>query len=105
MFANNDAEQAKQRLTADFKAIIADGEELLHATAGQAGEKAGMVRDRIQNNLRIAKEKLDVVETGIVNKARAAAWATDDYVHVNPWTAAGIAAGVGFLLGMLISRR
>ena len=55
MFVNNDAEQAKQRLTADFKAIIADGEELLHATAGQAGEKAGMVRDRIQKNLRIAK--------------------------------------------------
>jgi ElaB/YqjD/DUF883 family membrane-anchored ribosome-binding protein len=26
-------------------------------------------------------------------------------VHDNPWTAIGIAAGVGVVLGMLISRR
>ena len=105
MNANNDVELARQRLTADFKAIIADGEELLHATAGQAGEKAGALRERIEQKLRLAKEKLDGVESGIANRTRAAAWATDDYVHVHPWTAAGIAAGVGFLLGMLISRR
>src|SRR5579859_5207300 len=105
MNAINDTELARQRLTADFKAIIADGEELLHATAGQVGEKAGVVRERIQQKLRVAKEKLDGVETGIVNRTRAAAWATDDYVHAHPWTATGIAAGVGFLLGMLISRR
>jgi len=105
MNAINDTELAKQRLTADFKAIIADSEELLHATAGQVGEKAGAVRERIQQKLRIAKDKLDSVETSVVRRARAAATATDDYVHVNPWTTVGIAAGVGFLLGMLISRR
>jgi ElaB/YqjD/DUF883 family membrane-anchored ribosome-binding protein len=105
MNANNDTELARQRLTADFKAIIADGEELLHATAGQVGEKAGAVRERIQQKLRVAREKLDSVETGVVNRTRAAAWAADDYVHVHPWTTTAVAAGVGFLLGMLISRR
>ena len=37
--------------------------------------------------------------------AKAAAKATDGYVHENPWKSVGIAAGVGLLLGMLIGRR
>ena len=40
-----------------------------------------------------------------MNKTRAAARATDGYVHENPWTIAGVCAGVGLLLGMLISRK
>ena len=31
--------------------------------------------------------------------------ATDDYVHENPWQSVGVAAGVAFLLGLLVSRR
>ena len=34
-----------------------------------------------------------------------AARATDDYVHDNPWQAIGVAAAVGFLVGLVISRR
>jgi ElaB/YqjD/DUF883 family membrane-anchored ribosome-binding protein len=30
---------------------------------------------------------------------------SDDYVHENPWTAIGIGAGIGFLLGVLIGRK
>jgi ElaB/YqjD/DUF883 family membrane-anchored ribosome-binding protein len=31
--------------------------------------------------------------------------ATDEYVHANPWQMIGVAAAVGALIGMLISRR
>jgi ElaB/YqjD/DUF883 family membrane-anchored ribosome-binding protein len=31
--------------------------------------------------------------------------ATDDYVHEHPWRAVGAAAGVGLIIGLLISRR
>ena len=41
----------------------------------------------------------------VVEKTKAAARATDDYVHDNPWKAVGVAAGVGFLLGLLVNRR
>ena len=37
-------------------------------------------------------------------RARAVARSTDDYVHQNPWTAIAVAAGIGFIAGML-SRR
>jgi ElaB/YqjD/DUF883 family membrane-anchored ribosome-binding protein len=40
-----------------------------------------------------------------VDRARDAARATDDYVHDNPWQAVGAAAAVGFVVGMLMTRR
>ena len=102
---NSDIELVRDKLAADFKAILADTEELLQVTAGQAGEKAGAVRDRIQQRLRLAKAEFDTVEAATRRKARDAALATDTYVYANPWAAAGIAAAVGLLIGMLISRR
>ena len=38
-------------------------------------------------------------------RTKVAAKATDDYVRANPWNAVGIAAGVAFVLGVLITRR
>jgi ElaB/YqjD/DUF883 family membrane-anchored ribosome-binding protein len=102
---NSETELEREKLAADFKAIVADSEELLHVTAGQVGEKAGAVRDRIQQRLRLARTQFDAVEAAALRRARDAASATDGYVHAHPWEAAGIAAGVGMLIGMLISRR
>ena len=41
----------------------------------------------------------------LLAKTKAAARATDEYVHESPWTAIGIAAGAGLLIGLLIGRR
>lgn len=96
---------AKDKLITDFKAVMADAEELLHATANQAGEKVTAARGRVQERLRQAREELDRAETAVTIRARAAARATDGYVHEHPWSIAGVCAGVGLLIGMLISRR
>ena len=96
---------AKDKLITDFKAVMADAEELLHATANQAGEKVTVARGRVQERLRSAREELDRAEEIVMNRTRAAARATDGYVHDNPWTVAGVCAGVGLLIGMLISRK
>ena len=96
---------AKDKVISDFKAVIYDTEELLHATADQAGEKVKIARGRVQERIRLAKEELDGAGTAVMNRTRAAARATDGYAHNHPWTIAGACAGVGLLLGMLISRR
>jgi ElaB/YqjD/DUF883 family membrane-anchored ribosome-binding protein len=49
--------------------------------------------------------RLADAEAAIVAKSRAAARATDTYVHESPWTAVGVAAGVGLLVGLIIGRR
>jgi ElaB/YqjD/DUF883 family membrane-anchored ribosome-binding protein len=95
----------KDKLVADLKVVVADAEELLRATAAQAGEKAAAARERIQASLASAKEKLSEAERIALAKAKEAAKATDEYVHDHPWKAVGIAAGVGFVLGLLIGRR
>ena len=85
--------------------VIADAEELLKATASVAGDKAAAARVKIQDSIDSAKQKLAYLGEAGVYKAKAAALATDDYVHENPWQAVGIAAAAGVVLGLLISRR
>lgn len=95
----------KEKLIADFKVVVADTEELLRATASQAGDKAGDLRIRIQARLADAKIRLADAEAALVDKAKLVGRATDDYVNDNPWRSVGIAAGVGLIIGLLIGRR
>ena len=96
---------SRDKLISDMKVVIADADELLRATAGQAGEKVAAARARIQDSLDGARIKLAQFGDASAEKAKAAARATDDYVHEHPWHAVGIAALVGLVLGTLISRR
>ena len=95
----------KEKLVSDLKVVISDTEELLRATAGAAGEKVGDLRERLAIRLRDTKERIVDLEVALVEKSKAAARATDDFVHEEPWKAVGVAAAVGLALGVLIGRR
>lgn len=95
----------KDKLVSDLQRVISDAEELMQATAHQTEGKVAELRDRINDNLREARHKLADAEDAIKERTREMARATDDYVHENPWSAIGAAAGVGLLVGLLISRR
>jgi len=95
----------KEKLITDVKLVIADAEELLRATAGQAGEKIAEIRVKAQDRLAGAKIRLAELESVVVDKAKQAGRVADDYVQDNPWRSVGIAAGVGFIVGLLIGRR
>lgn len=98
-------EVTKDKLMADIRLVIADSEELLRATAGQAGDKIADLRARTADHLAAAKIKLAELSEAGADKAKVVARATDDYVKDNPWQAVGIAAGIGLLAGLLIGRR
>ena len=102
---DTDATVSKDKLIQDFRIVVADAEELLRATASQAGEKVTAARERIQDSLHAAKVKLAEAEDVIVQQGRLAVRVTDEYVQENPWRAVGIAAGVGLVIGLLIGRR
>lgn len=95
----------KEKLVSDLKVVVADAEEILRATAGAAGDKVGELRERISVRLRDAKERLQDAEAALLDRTKAAARATDDFVHEHPWKAVGVAAAVGLALGVLIGRR
>ena len=95
----------KDKLIADMKVVVADAEELLRATANQAGDKVGELRGKIQDHLVTARASLADAQAAMVDRARQVGRVTDDYVQDNPWRSVGIAAGVGLLVGLLIGRR
>lgn len=99
----------RDKLAADFRVVIADAEELLKATASEAGDKVsakvGDIRARLEDHLAVAKDKLADAQLLAAEKTKAMADATDDLVRENPWRAVGIAAGVGLIVGLLIGRR
>jgi len=100
-----DSGVTKDKLAQDLKTVVSDMEELLRATASQAGEKVSALREKMQENLHRAKVKLAEAEDVLIDKSKQAARVTDEYVHDHPWRAVGIAAGVGLLVGLLIGRR
>lgn len=99
------SQSQRDRLMKDLHSVVAEAEGLLRATAGQAGEGASELRAKVQASLDRAKHNLADLQDAALEKAKAAGRATDAYVHENPWQSMGVAAGVGLLLGLLISRR
>lgn len=95
----------RDRLVEDFKMVMLDAEELLKITASQTGDKISVVRARAEESLRQARQKISEIESDLVSRAKVAAKATDTLVHENPWQSVALATAVGFLIGMLTSRR
>jgi ElaB/YqjD/DUF883 family membrane-anchored ribosome-binding protein len=101
----DDSAVSREKLVQDLKAVVDDAEELLRATASQAGERVAALRERAQENLKRARAKLAQAEDVLVDRSKLAARAADEFVHENPWRAVGIAAGIGLIVGLLIGRR
>jgi ElaB/YqjD/DUF883 family membrane-anchored ribosome-binding protein len=93
------------KLGTDLKIVLGDVEALLKQAASSTGQQAVELRERAAENLHRASLRLSEARIAAAEKSRAAARRADDWVHANPWAAVGAAAGVGFLLGMLVSRR
>jgi len=101
----NSMEKLSDEVIADFKVVVADAEALLKATANQGGEKLAEVRAKTEESLKVAKARISEAQAEMLAKTRAAAKATDVYVHENPWKAIGVAAGFSLVIGLLIGRR
>lgn len=99
------AEKAQDILTADFQTLVADTEKLLTHTAALAGEQADELREQIRESLVRARETLALAEQSLRERGKEAVVVTEEYVQSNPWQSVGIAAGAGFLLGLLATRR
>jgi ElaB/YqjD/DUF883 family membrane-anchored ribosome-binding protein len=98
---NADAELADKKLASHLKALVEDAEELMNATAGQAGEKVIAARSRLAAALEAAKATCQRLEEQTI----AAAKATDRTIRGHLYESIGIAFGLGLLVGVLIARK
>ncbi|ALI05792.1 MULTISPECIES: YqjD family protein [Pseudomonas] len=103
--ARTQAKTAQEILMEDFQTLVSDTERLLDHTATLAGDQADALRGQIHETLLRARETLKLTEDSMRERGQAAVVATEEYVQANPWQSVGIAAGVGFLIGLLATRR
>jgi len=95
----------RERLVDDFVSVLSDAEDLLKKAGSETGERARDLRAQVEAKLLAAKLRLQELEGEAVDRARVAARYTDDYVHENPWRSIGAAAILGFVAGLLMTRR
>jgi ElaB/YqjD/DUF883 family membrane-anchored ribosome-binding protein len=103
--ARPQAKTAQEILKEDFQTLVSDTERLLEHTATLAGDQADELRSQIHETLLRARDTLKLTEDSMRQRGQAAVTATEEYVQANPWQSVGIAAGVGFLIGLLATRR
>jgi ElaB/YqjD/DUF883 family membrane-anchored ribosome-binding protein len=82
------------KLMHELKNVVGDAEDLLKATASQSGEHITRIRARAEESVRAARARM-----------KDSAEMLDDQVRDHPWSAVGIAAGAGLLLGILLGRK
>lgn len=92
---------SKDKLLGDLKAVVSDSEELLKELAGELGDRGKQARERLKATLESARETCGELQ----ERAQAGVEAADTMVRENPYTAMGIAFGVGLLVGVLVARK
>lgn len=103
--AHNGATPGSDQLLEEFHALVRDIEQLLQHSASLAGDQAEELREQIRSSLGRARTTLHDAEGALRERGKAAVEATAGYVQSHPWQTLGIAAAIGLLLGMLITRR
>jgi len=98
-------DRASDKMTRDFRAMIADSEDLLKAAATASGEGFTAARAKFEEKLKGAKTMLADVAQPALERAGEAVRTTNRYVRGNPWTAVGVAVAAGALIGFLAAKR
>ncbi len=98
-------DESQDKLITDVKAVVADADAYLSATIGQTDRAYKEARKKLEETLDTARARVAESHRALADRARAAVRTTDTYVHENPWGSIAIGAGVGLLVGLLVTRR
>lgn len=104
-FSKHASQPTRDKLVADFKQVMDSAQDLLNATANQSGDAIAHARSRAESTLHEARRKLAEIEHDVLDETKRMVASGEQQIKEHPWTAVGVGAGVGLLLGMLITRR
>jgi ElaB/YqjD/DUF883 family membrane-anchored ribosome-binding protein len=100
-----DAGRLGNQANEEMGRLIADVEDLVGRLARVSDTEVVRLREKIEKTLEAARQSMREGAAQVQARGRRAAQAADGYVHERPWTALGLAAAVGVLLGALAARR
>lgn len=84
----------------EIKALLAEAENVIASSGDRASEEISSLPDRLRSALdrgRVGAEK-------VMGMAKERAMQADEAIQTHPYVAVGVAAGVGLLLGALLTR-
>jgi ElaB/YqjD/DUF883 family membrane-anchored ribosome-binding protein len=91
--------------SSDVKALVRDAQSMLNAAAALTGDKAEELRSRGMELLDRALGRAGNYQDQAIERGRELAHEADVYVKDNPYRTLALAAGVGVMLGVLLSRK
>ena len=94
-----------EQIEADVRKAVSGAEDMLTQAANATGDKAAELRSQALQQLKALRERMNDAQEAALRQSKAAARATDEYVHENPWRSILAAASVGVVVGLLIGRR
>ena len=80
-------------------------EKLTRDITGVVNEAGEVLKDYGSRKFDSARATLTQAQAAVGDSYKQAVDVTDQYVHTNPWTAVGVAAAAGVLIGLLLGRR
>jgi len=84
----------------ELRAFIADVEELVKKVANISDVDVARVRAKVANALTDMRRVAGDTADNLRDRARVAIDVTNEYVRGRPWTALGLAAALGLLVGV-----
>ena len=91
--------------SSDVKALVRDAQSMLTAAAALTGDKAEELRSRGMELLDRALGRAGHYQDQAIERSKELAHEADVYVRDNPYRTLAVAAGLGVLLGVLLSRK
>jgi ElaB/YqjD/DUF883 family membrane-anchored ribosome-binding protein len=88
----------------ELNRIVEQAESLLSSLGTEGGEAAEAVRARVSETLSQARSKLAATADSAGEIAESLAERADSYVRSNPWQAMAIAALLGGVITLLVSK-
>ena len=88
----------------DLNRIVVQAEELLRSLGEGGGEAAEAVRSRVTETLEQARARLAATASEAEKVAESIADRADKYVHENPWQSIAIAALLGSVLTLIVTK-
>ncbi|CAH2777537.1 MAG: ElaB protein [uncultured Paraburkholderia sp.] len=93
-----------QKIVEDLRVLLRDSEEMLRLAANVPSEGVGALCEKLGTHVETLQSAFGDTQQSAQRRYRAATVNTERYVRRNPWRTIGIAAGVGFVLGVLTVR-
>jgi len=93
---NNVKDYASEKM----RTFLADVEDLVKRVANVGDADVARLRSKVSGALGDVRQAVGDTADTLRDRARMAASVTDGYVHDRPWTAIGLAAATGVIVGI-----